>query len=286
VDIPNNVLQRLKSFLLKGGIENFIQGFRNPPFEAVSLHQAQYDPNTDTLREHHYVYSDPPFEYDIEYCTIRFFKKDLERTLNSFGVEIASAIEKIKGSKKASVSKTLRSLKNEIEDLESGVKHQESLTSYSPIFQSFFKEILSYCDIQKGEKVRALSFGFNKKDDQVLKKVYALIINGESFINKEETPWPVFEAIFTSKNIWEEDPGFKIRFDCETRTLAYILRKMESISEKINFSNIELSERFYTKRGSSPIKGTNLSKSLGKGKQPVRSKETIDKFFNNLSPKH
>ncbi|MFC0775294.1 DUF6617 family protein [Terrimonas alba] len=133
--------------------------------------------------------------------------------------------------------------------------------------------------ISEQPKITLTSFGFTNDKIEILRKIYhSLILDTGKFIDHEETPEKVFVEILTTKN-YNSIPG-KIRFECETTQVAYILSLMKKFSAKFTFSNIEASKKFHSQAGTL-ITASSLSKAKSLTPQPKQYKH-IESFFSDL----
>ncbi|MCU7551796.1 hypothetical protein OCK74_21930 [Chitinophagaceae bacterium LB-8] len=279
-----DILANIENFLVKGGLQEFINDFRNPSIDAMVHAQAVYIRTADILGTTIHGY----YEFPYDFCLIRYFKVELERKLNKLKSEALHLVEKFKQKHKNNPSKLKWLNDNLVEEFKSKehqLKQEKELSEYWSLLETFLSETALESLSIITEQVARLPFklSFKKRcSEKTLSEIYYFDMNKGSFIDRDGTTKEDFVTIFTATNIYEVDEKIKIHLDCNTRTAAYILEQMERLFfTNLNRRTIGQSEKFYSKWGGI-ITQNGLEVALDEKKGEVKYQKDIDKFFAKL----
>lgn len=151
---------------------------------------------------------------------------------------------------------TLNKPKEEIEKYLSNKFNYEKLTN---------KSDFSYFELKSG-----IPFS-------VLGKIYDFLIEDE-YLNDEVVSEDDFKSVLN-----DIETTKLIKFNCNTIVASVILRELESFFSKLNFNEVENSQRFLSKQGNI-LSATNLYKSYSSSnKNHSIEKQKIENFFNKFS---
>lgn len=290
-----DILKDFKHFLQGEGLREMIHDFRNPTWEEQFYLEAEYLPERDCrqISDEDQLWKDPiglvfiPFKSRLQKrCEI--LKNELQERCVSLLV--------LKESNKEYINKVLSESEVDFNLIRKQVEDDSEMNRYWEYLQSFILEVET---IYVKCKLKILPSGFlespgiktgkDKKRDfisfefigdlKILKKIYQnLNLEAGEFIDKQQTKEADFINILTAENVLST-PG-TIRFGCESRQIAYILKKMSGSFSNLKYILIEKSRKFESKNGTL-LKADSLSKYLSDVKD-VKEKEAIDRFFSSL----
>ena len=165
-------------------------------------------------------------------------------------------------------------------------ENYESCFALFPILNNPKREIESYLSMNFNYSKVANDFGqsyFEIKPDisiRDLKNIYSFLFEGHrlrdnGYINDLEVSEEIFLSVLS-----DAEPNDFIKFNCSTEIASVILRELQALFNKLNFTTVGKSQKFMSKNDKF-LTENNLSKSYSKIKNKNSSydKMRIEKFF-------